>query len=80
MKPQSLDKEDSTGMPLFITMSMVPQHTVGETLAETNNDDVKKDCFPSRYPLLLRFRKNCTQHASNYIKIPSRNALHTVEK
>ena len=57
MKPQSVDKEDSSGRPLFITMSMVPQYTVGATLAETNNDNVKKDCFPSRYPLLLRFEK-----------------------
>lgn len=55
MKPLSLNKEKrkSGRRPL----SIVPQHTVGVTLAETNNDNVKKDCFPSRYPLLLRFEK-----------------------
>ena len=50
-------KEDGGRRPVFMPVSTVPQHTVGATLAETNNDNVKKDYFPFRYPLLLRLEK-----------------------
>lgn len=41
-------KEDSSGRPLFVSISMVPWHPVDTALADTNNCEAKEDHFSSK--------------------------------